>query len=114
MEDIGKLFGVSPRIINGIIGILSLDFEAFGKMIAPIAHIDVKTITKIMRYVDDLIRALQEHSRRNKALKRKEKKIVQKDEFKDTLDKIEQGKASTDDLFKVVNAQGDKKGGISK
>lgn len=71
IEDIGDLFGVSPSIVSGIIGILNLDFEEFGKMIAPIAHVDVGTITKIMSYVNELVWALQEHYRRNQALKRK-------------------------------------------
>ena len=50
-QSLGSLFGVSPEIVNGIVGIMNGDFQALANMAAPIAKIDSGVLYRINIYI---------------------------------------------------------------
>ncbi len=116
IESFGHLFGVNPQLLKGIIGILNGDYVAMAEMAAPIADIDPQVITKVIGFLEDVKSTLFDYDRRNRVLaKNKDKKgEMKEDQWKDIMQKIQEGTATYKELFQMVDQEGDGSGGVSK
>jgi hypothetical protein len=114
-EEAALLFGINPKTINGIMGIINGDIEAIVTFVAPIAKIDPafwKKIVDVLKGVKEFINIIRSGFARNK--KKKIDPSMISDAMKEMTKKIREGTAGIKELFDLVDDEGDKSGGISK
>lgn len=73
-------------------------------------------LTKVISFLEDIKNTLFDYDRRNALLsKSKDKKgEMKEDQWKDIMQKIQEGTATYRELFQMVDQEGDGSGGISK
>lgn len=115
IDKIGDLFGVNPQLLQGFVGILSGDYHALAVMAAPIADISPEVITKLLTFIKEIKSVLSKYNRRRNllVLKLQNQRDI-REQYRDISQRIKQGKGSYEELFVLVDQEGDGNGSISK
>lgn len=115
IDMMSDIFGVNPQLLEGFVGILSGDFHALAVMAAPIADISPDAIAQLMSFIKEIRGVLSSYIRRRKTLALKmESQRGAREQYRDISQKIKEGKGSYEELFLLVDQEGDGNGSIGK
>jgi hypothetical protein len=112
--QIAMMFGLSPQIVQGIMGIIKGDFDAIITFIGPIAKVDPAKLKLFVDILKEAKRIITEFMKKRGSTIKKVDQSLLTDAWKEMLKKIREGTAGVKELFDMVDNDGDRSGSISK